>query len=113
MILSLIISLILTLIIELIISLLVGIRGKRNIIVVICANICTNPVVVYISNIVQLFNNETIYFSIILVLEILVVIVEYFIYKKYLDYNKTSKLLVSLLCNATSFEIGLIMTYVL
>ncbi len=44
----LIISLFLTIIIELITSFLLGV--KKNTKIIICANICTNPIVVYKSN---------------------------------------------------------------
>jgi hypothetical protein len=110
---SLIISLILTIIIELTICLLIGIRGKENIKVVICANVCTNPVVVYISNIIQLFNDGYLYISVVLVLEILAVIVEFFIYKKFLNFKKFSPIIISLLCNSISFGTGLVLSYIL
>ena len=84
MIISLIISLILTLIIELIISIILGIREKEDIGVVICANICTNPVVVFIANCVTLLNNLVIYNIIVIILEILAIIIEFILYKNYL-----------------------------
>ena len=58
---SLAISLLLTLIIELVTSLILGVRGKDNIIVIICANMCTNPIVVFIANCLVLLNNILIY----------------------------------------------------
>ena len=113
MILSLIISLVLTIIIELSIMLIIGIRGKDNIKVIICANICTNPVVVYIANIVSMLNNANLYITIVLILEVLVVIVEFIIYKKYLKFDKISPFVISLLCNAISFGTGLVITYII
>ena len=42
---SLIISLILTLIIEIIVALILGVK-KSEFLVIICANVCTNPIIV-------------------------------------------------------------------
>lgn len=69
---SLIISLFLTIIIELITSFLLGV--KKNTKIIICANICTNPIVVYISNCILIFKNEVLYFSVVILLEILAII---------------------------------------
>ena len=103
---SLIISLILTLIIELIVSIILGIRTKKDIIVVICANICTNPVVVYIANIIIYFCNLKIYYSVIIILEVLAVTIEALIYKKYLKFNKfKNRFCFSLINNVLSFFI--------
>ena len=111
---SLVISLILTIIIESIVSFLLGIRGKENFKVIICANICTNPVVVYISNCVQIFNdNKIVYYIIVAILEIFAVFVEYILYKKFLNFNKISPLKISLICNTISFGIGLVLSYLI
>ena len=56
MILSLIISLLLTILIELSISTFLGIKTRNDIRIVILVNICTNPIVVYIANILKLLN---------------------------------------------------------
>ena len=72
MITSLLKSLTKTLIIELIISIILGIKNKDDIKVVICANIITNPVIVYITNCIMLFNNMILYFYIVIILEIIV-----------------------------------------
>lgn len=106
---SLIISLILTIIIELGVSILLGIRKKDDIYIVILVNICTNPVVVYIANCIMLFNNDILYNVIVGVMEIIVVIVEYILYKKYLEHYKKSPFMLSLINNAVSFGIGLIL----
>ena len=108
MITNLIVSLILTLIIELSISLLLGIKKSKDIIVIICANICTNPLVVYISNCLKLFNLKYEYIIIVIILEILAILVEFLIYKKYLQYKKISPLIVSIINNLISFYIGII-----
>lgn len=105
---SLIMSLILTLIIELIVSIFLGIRSKENIKVIVCANICTNPVVVYVSNCVYMLNNDLLNSGVVAILEFLAVFVEFIIYKKFLNFDKISPLIISLVCNAISFGMGVI-----
>lgn len=105
---SLISSLIKTLIIELIIVIILGVRKKNDIKVVICANVCTNPVIVYITNCILIFSNSImLYYTVVIILEILVCIVEFMIYKNCLKFNKISPFLLSLISNVLSFGTGL------
>lgn len=108
MITSLLKSLTKTLIIELIISIILGIKNKEDIKVVICANIITNPVIVYITNCILLFNNMMLYFYAVIILEIVVFIVESIIYKNCLKFDKISPITISLIANLSSFGIGVI-----
>ena len=103
---SLLKSLTKTLIIELIVSVILGIKDKHDIKVIICANIITNPVIVYITNCIMLFNNMILYFYIVIILEIIVFIVEFIIYKKCLKFDKISPIIISLINNLSSFGIG-------
>lgn len=112
MILSLLISLFLTIIIELTVSFIIGIRNKDDMKVVILVNICTNPIVVYIANCLMLFTNDFIYNSGVAILEILVVMVEFVLYKKYLKFDKVSPFAISLINNVISFSIGVIINYI-
>lgn len=112
MILSLLISLFLTIIIELTVSFIIGIRNKDDIKVVILVNICTNPIVVYIANCLMLFTNDFIYNIGVAILEILVVMVEFVLYKKYLKFDKVSPFAISLINNVISFSIGVIINYI-
>ena len=111
MIYSSIISLSLTIIIELIVSIILGIRSNNDIKVAILVNICTNPVVVYIANILFLYGNKIIYNVVVTIMEILVIIVEYILYKKYLKDYKKSAFVLSLINNIISYSFGLIMTF--
>ncbi len=108
---SLVKSLFYTLIIELTVAICLGIRSKEDIKVVICANVCTNPVIVYITNCVLILRNWILYFSVVLVLEVVVLFVEGFIYKKCLRFNTIPPFMISLICNVTSFGIGLIVSF--
>lgn len=105
---SLIVSLILTLIIELAILMILGVREKNDIIVGICANVFTNPIVVYISNCILYFKLFNIYYIAVAILEIFAVVAEFIIYKRYLKYNKISPLKLSIIANCISFGIGVI-----
>ncbi len=108
MVLNLLISLGLTLILELTVSFLSGVRRKRDIEVVIWANICTNPVVVYIVNLVLLFCNPAVYATLVLFMEIGICMAEGFIYRKCMTYDKMSPYMLSVINNVISFGIGLL-----
>lgn len=103
---SLIVSLILTLILEIISSILLRIRSKRDLIIVIIANICTNPVVVYMSNLLALICNKTSFIIGVLVLELLAILIEANIFKMYLKDRNKDHLKISIINNFISFNIG-------
>lgn len=113
MIISLIISLILTLIIETSISFIIGVRKKEDLKVVLCVNILTNPVVVYIANCVKLLNNNLIYNIIVIIMEVIVIVVEFILYKKYLEYKGKTPLLISSVNNILSFSLGIIISKII
>ena len=108
MILSLVISLGLTIIIELLISFIIGIRNSEDIKVVLWANVLTNPIVVYTANCIKLLNNNLIYNIIVIIMEIMAVIVEYVVFKKYLKFRKKSPIFISSVNNIISFVLGII-----
>lgn len=110
MIFSLIVSLCLTIIIELAISFELGIKNKEDLKVVLWVNIFTNPIVVYIANCIKLLNNDLIYNIIVIIMEVIVVIVEYGLYKKYLEYKGKPPLLISSVNNIISFSLGIIIS---
>ena len=110
---SLIISLFLTIVIEIVSSILIGIKKRYDITVVILANVITNPVVVFVSNCILYFvNNVVIYYIVIGIMEILAVIVEYLIFKRYLKYCKKSPIIISLFNNIISFFVGLLLFFI-
>ena len=113
MVLSLIISLCLTIIIEIITSYIMGIRNKEDINVVIWTNIFTNPVVLYLVNCVKLLNNNLIYNIIVTIMEVIVVIVEFIIYKKYLNFKEKSPVFISIINNIISFSAGIIISKII
>ena len=105
---SLIISLILTIIIEVPIAILLGVRNKNDIKIAIWANVLTNPAVVFISNCSMLIVNQFWYSIIVAILEILAVIVEFWVYNNFLVKYKNSPFKLSLICNAISFLAGIV-----
>lgn len=113
MVLSIIVSLSLTIIIELIVSLILGVRNKADIGIIILANVCTNPIVVYFANFLLLFDIKLMYNIGITILEISAVLVEYKIYKKYLKFDKISPFIISFVNNAVSYFSGVIINYLL
>lgn len=94
-----------TIVIELIMSLLLGIRSKKDILNVILVNIMTNPLIVSIIMYItynRIFNTTIS----IIILEILVVLIEGFTYKKVLTFDKINPYVLSLILNISSYFIG-------
>lgn len=95
-----------TVIIECIIAFIIGIRNKKDFLNVILVNCITNPIVVTVP----------LYFNIrygiierrvaLLILEILTIICEGFIYKKILKFKKINPYIISIVLNAGSYFIG-------
>lgn len=108
MIYSLIISLFLTIILELSSSLILGIKSKNDILVCILVNTFTNPLVVFIANLVIIYGNQTLYNIVITILEISVVFVEFKLYKDCLKEYKKSPFVLSLINNVFSYSMGFI-----
>ena len=110
MIISMAVSLLLTIVIEISISFIIGIRDNEDLKVVFFFNVLTNPVVVYIANCVKLLNSNVIFNIAVFIMEILVIIVEFIIYKRFLEYQKKSPLFVSSINNIISFSLGVIIS---
>ena len=99
-------AVILTVIIESFVGFIIGIRNKKDLLNVVLVNIMTNPLV----NSITLFLNF--YFGVLsrniglVILEILAVISEGFVYKKYLNFKKINPYVLSLILNCSSYFIG-------
>ena len=79
---------------------------KKDFLNVALVNIMTNPLVVIISIYIGLKCGIFYRNIFLVVLEILVVITEGYVYSKYLDYKKINPYLLSLLLNLLSYFIG-------
>jgi len=112
MIISLIISLVLTIILEVVLSYLLGIKKINDIKLVIFVNIYTNPIVVFLSNIILIMNNMLVYYITVFILEIGAIIIETILYKRYLNEN-VKHVYLSIYNNIFSFSIGLILNLIL
>lgn len=108
---SLISSLILTILIEMLISILIGVRKRNDIITIIAVNTLTNPIVVFVANIINGFQNSFLYWTIIII-EIIVVFIEGKIYEKLLSFKKIPGFKISFINNTISFIIGIIIVII-
>ena len=99
-------SLMCTIIIELLIAIILGIKNKKDILNVILVNIITNPLVAVIPVYFNFFYSLKMRNTVLIILEILTLIFEGDIYKKYLNYKKINPFLISLILNCSSYFIG-------
>ena len=97
--------LLLTIVIEIIISLILGVRNKKDLLMITLINICTNPIVVFIYSKIIKDNLRTI---VLLILEIMVVLIEGAFYKKTLKFKRIPPYLLSSILNLCSYLIGTI-----
>lgn len=105
---SLIKSFILTFIIEYIIIKLIFIK-KKALIPVLLVNMLTNPLVVYIYNIMSIYS--FFYKDIVLVfLELVVVIVEGYVYKYLLEIKWKTALIISFISNVVAYLVGILIS---
>lgn len=95
----------LTVLIEAAFAFLFGIRSKYGQLVVLLANVITNPLLNSILTVVSFYLSPSYYHVFLVFLEITVVIVECWIYKKTVPF-KWNPFLLSLLLNACSYLIG-------
>lgn len=99
-------SLLFTIIIEVTIAYIFKIRNKKDIINIILANIITNPLVVTIPIYFNFKYSIIMRWIMLIILEVLTVIFEGYVYQKYLNYKKINPYILSTLLNITSYLIG-------
>lgn len=98
--------LLLTIFIEVIVGILIGIRNKKDILNIVLVNILTNPLVVSIPIYVLVKYGYNYQIISLVILEVLTVIIEGFIYFKVLIYKKINPFIISLILNLSSYLIG-------
>lgn len=101
--------LLITILIEFIGAIIIGIRDKKDILIIILINILTNPILNIIYLIVTIylkFINEKIA---LYILEVLVVVIEGVIYKKYFEYKKINPFIISIILNTLSYSMDIIL----
>lgn len=105
---SLLLSLGLTLLFEISLALLLGLRKRKDFLLVALVNTVTNPPLVLILNLLQRQDPRLITVPIILLLELGAVTVEWLLYRRGLEYRKLPPLVLSLILNTLSYLGGLL-----
>jgi len=100
----------LTIMIELIIAIIFGIRDKKDIYLVILAQVLTNPVVVLTTTFASLKFSYTVYIIIVAIMELLAIIVEGLLYKNYLKKQTINPFAFALFLNMISFIMGFVIS---
>ena len=100
-------SLIITIIIECLIGLIFGFR-KKDLLNIFLVNILTNPLLNAITGSVNYYFGLKVRTIVLIILEIIVVITEGYIYQKYFERRKINPYIVSLILNISSFGLGMI-----
>ncbi len=95
----------LTVIIEAVFAFVFGVRSGYGQLVVLLTNAITNPVLNCVLTVVSFYLPRSFYYVFLIPLEVLIVIIEGFIYKKLLTV-KLNPFILSLLLNLCSFFLG-------
>ena len=95
-----------TIIIEVLVALILKIRDKKDILNIVLVNIVTNPIVVSVPTLMLVKYGYNIQIITILILEVLTVIIEGFVYLKVLKYTKINPFIISFVLNASSYLMG-------
>lgn len=86
-------------------------RRGRELLIVVLANLVTNPIVQSVSGVLTLyFIRRGVYIGLV-ILEIWAVLTEGFIYKKSLEKRKLNPYVMSLILNVASYLTGLVIQY--
>lgn len=94
-----------TLLIEMVVAWLLGVRGKKDQLVIFLVNTITNPVVNLTLMLTRIFCPMVVSRTLLPVLELTVFLVEAFLFRSCLKNNR-NPLRLSLVCNAASFFLG-------
>lgn len=98
----------LTVLIEAVFAFIFGVRSMYGQLVVLLANVITNPLMNGILTVVSFYLSPSYYYIFLIVLEIIVVAAEGLIYKKTELLIKQNPFILSLLLNVCSYFIGTI-----
>ena len=101
-------SLLCTIIIETIVAFLIGIRNKKDIILIILVNIFTNLLVNATSFGFNYFIGISYRNIVLIIMELFAFLSEAIIYKKYLEHKKINPFVLSLVLNLISYTIGVL-----
>lgn len=105
---NIILSLVFTIFVELLISIFFGINKKKDFLYITLVNIITNPITEFINLLVR---DSIFHYQIILIIEVLVIYIEYLFYKRLLKSENINFLYLAILNNVCSYVIGLIFNF--
>lgn len=99
--------LILTIVVELFVARLLGIKNKQELLIIIAAQIFTNPIAVFITSAcIDWTADSAQYYACVVAVELAVIIVEGLIYK--LKGISSTPWRLSILCNLASVSVGIL-----
>ena len=99
--------LILTIVVELFVARLLGIKNKQELLIIIAAQIFTNPIAVFITSAcIDWAADSAQYYGCVVAVELAVIIVEGLIYK--LKGVSSAPWRLSILCNLASVSVGIL-----
>lgn len=101
------VALLLTILIEVFVALMFGFRSKNEILSVILVNLITEPVLNYFLLINSYFSLVAVNIQLLLLLETIVILVEWRLLVYALQRNSNRLLVLSLVMNLASFALGL------
>ena len=101
---NIILSLVFTIFIEVVISIFCGINNKNDILYIILINILTNPSTEIINLVIK---DSNFHYPVIIIVEIIVVIIEYLFYKRVLKNKNINLLYLSIINNICSYGVGI------
>lgn len=96
----------LTIVVEVLFAFILKVRDKKDFVNIILANIITNPIVVIIPIYINFKFGSTYYYISLIILEIMAVIVEGILYKKFLNYKRINPFVLSIILNILSYVSG-------
>lgn len=99
--------LILTIVVELFVARLLGIKNKQELLIIIAAQVFTNPIAVFITSAcIDWTADSAQYYACVVAVELAVIIVEGLIYK--LKGVSSAPWRLSILCNLASVSVGIL-----
>ena len=102
---NIVMSLVFTIFMELTISILCGVNKKMDLVSIIWINIVTNPITELIN---LLIKDKYFHFFLILLIEILITVIEWILFKKILKSKNINFLHLSIINNICSYTVGLL-----
>lgn len=105
--------LIITIILEVFTALIFKVRSTKDLLNIVLINIVTNPVLVVITYYVNIYYSMKVYYIVLIILELCVVFIEGFVYKKYLKFKNINPFVLAFILNCSSYFIGRIINNII